>query len=145
MIKIQDRQAFTDISVIIQMMSNSMRNKINPEFIELIEKNKDTKYVSNINKDIPLKKQNLNENTKIILALIYRDYLCPEDIRNELLKQEQKEIREKEEEIREKYEIHFKDKNIVQNTKEDKSLEIYREESFIVKIFKKLKRIFKIK
>ena len=75
MINIKDRQAFTDISIIIQMMSKSMKNKINPNFIKLIEENKDTEYVSNINKEIPLKEQTLNENTKIILALIYRDYL----------------------------------------------------------------------
>ena len=34
-----------------------------------------SQLISNINKEIPLKEQTLNENTKIILALIYRDYL----------------------------------------------------------------------
>jgi len=145
MINIQDRQAFTDISIIIQMMSKSMKNKINPNFIKLIEENKDTEYVSNIDKEIPLKEQTLNENTKIILALIYRDYLCSEDMRKELLKQEKKEIEEKEEEIRKKYEIHFKEKNIAQNTKEDKSLILYKKENIIKKIFNKIKEVLKIK
>lgn len=145
MINIQVRQAFTDISIIIQMMSKSMKNKINPNFIKLIEENKDTEYVSNINKEIPLKEQTLNENTKIILALIYRDYLCSEDMRNELLKQEKKEIEKKKEEIRKKYEIHFKDKNIVQNTKEDKSLILYKKENIIKKIFNKIKDVLKLK
>ena len=145
MINIQDRQAFTDISIIIQMMSKSMKNKINPNFIKLIEENKDTEYVSNINKEIPLKEQTLNENTKIILALIYRDYLCSNDMRNELLKQEKKEIKEKEEELRKKYEIHFKDKNIIQDTKEDTYLIPYKNESIFRKMFNKIKKLFRFK
>lgn len=145
MINIQDRQAFTDISIIIQMMSKSMKNKINPNFIKLIEENKDTQYVSSIDKNIPLKEQTLNENTKIILALIYRDYLCSNDMRIEILKQEKKEIEKKEEEKRKKYEIHFEEKNIIQNTKEDTSLMIYKKESIIKKIFNKIKKLFKFK
>lgn len=145
MINIQDRQAFTDISIIIQMMSKSMKNKINPNFIKLIEENKDTQYVSSIDKNIPLKEQTLNENTKMILALIYRDYLCSNDMRIEILKQEKKEIEKKEEEKRKKYEIHFEEKNIIQNTKEDTSLMIYKKESIIKKIFNKIKKLFKFK
>lgn len=145
MINIQDRQAFTDISIIIQMMSKSMKNKINPNFIKLIEENKDTQYVSSIDKNIPLKEQTLNENTKMILALIYRDYLCSNDMRIEILKQEKKKIEKKEEEKRKKYEIHFEEKNIIQNTKEDTSLMIYKKESIIKKIFNKIKKLFKFK
>ena len=34
---VQDRQAFSDVSIIIKMMPKSMRLKINPSFIKFIE------------------------------------------------------------------------------------------------------------
>ena len=110
MINIQDKQALSDLSVIIQMMSENMRQKISPKFIKFIEENKDMNYESNINKKIPIRNQKLNENTKMLLALIYRDYLCSESIRKELLKKEKIEIENIENEQRKKYEINFEDK-----------------------------------
>lgn len=46
----------------------------------------------------------------MLLALIYRDYLCSESIRKELLKKEKIEIENIENEQRKKYEINFEDK-----------------------------------
>ena len=146
MITTKDRQAFSDVCIIIKMMPKSMEEKINPSFIKFIEDNKDTKYISNINKEKPLKNQVLNENTKEILALIYRDYLCSDSIRKKLLEQERREIEEKEEENRKKYEIHFKNKEVKQNIIEkDTSLIVYKEESIIKKIIHKIKKLLKLK
>lgn len=146
MMNTQDRQAFSDVSVIIKMMPKSMRLKINPSFIKFIEDNKDIEYVSNINKKIQLKNQTLNERTKEMLALIYRDYLCSNSTRAELLKQEIKEIEEQERINREKYEIHFKNSEIKQDIiRKDTSLVMYKEESIIKKFFNKIKRILKLK
>ena len=142
MINTQDKQAFSDVSIIIQMMPNSMKRKINQNFIKFIEDNKDTEYISNINKKIPLKNQALNETTKTVLALIYRDYLCSDSEREKLLQQEKKEIKEKEEEIRREYEIQFKNNKIERNeAEEDTSLIIYKKDSTIRKIFNKIKRV----
>ena len=146
MINTQDKQAFSDVSIIIQMMPNSMKRKINQNFIKFIEDNKDTEYISNINKKIPLKNQALNETTKTVLALIYRDYLCSDSEREKLLQQEKKEIKEKEEEIRREYEIQFKNNKIERNeAEEDTSLIIYKKDSTIRKIFNKIKKVLNIK
>ena len=45
MITTKDRQAFSDVCIIIKMMPKSMEEKINPSFIKFIEDNKDTKYI----------------------------------------------------------------------------------------------------
>lgn len=143
---VQDRQAFSDVSIIIKMMPKSMRLKINPSFIKFIEDNKDIEYVSNINKKILLKNQTLNERTKEILALIYRDYLCSNSTRVKLLEQEIKEIEEQERINRKKYEIHFKNSEIKQDTiRKDTTLVIYKKESIIKKFFNKIKKILKLK
>ena len=88
MITLNDKQSFTDVSIIIQMMPKKMKQQINPTFIE---KNKDNNYISCINRTIPIKEQQLTENTKKLLALIYRDYLCSPSLRRKLLSQEQEE------------------------------------------------------
>ena len=144
MITTQDRQAFADVSIIIQMMPKTMRQKINTNFIRFIESNKGTEYKSYINKNIPLKNQNLTENTKTLLALIYRDYLCSTSMREELLLKEQQEIEEIEEEKRKKYAIEFKNSKKIQNkTEKDNSLVVYKKENIIQKLFNKIKEIFK--
>lgn len=76
MTHIQDKKVFTDISIIIGMMPEILKEKIDYKFIKIIEKYKDKEYKSNINPKIPLKNQELNHDTKVLLALIYKQFLC---------------------------------------------------------------------
>ena len=139
MLTTKDRQAFTDVSIIIQMMPKKMKNQINPRFIEFIEKNKDNNYISYINETIPLREQQLTENTKTLLALIYRDYLCSPSMRKDLLLKEQEEIENKK---ITKYKIEFKKNKGDQDTENEKtSLVVYKEENIIKKIYNKIKKL----
>ena len=116
MLSLEDRQSFSDISIIIKMMSPYMQSRISDKFIQFIEENKDKSYQSLIDNTLPLENQELSTNTKTVLALIYRDYLCSEDERqNFILKQFEKQKRI-EEEKKAKYEINFKNN---QNTNQD--------------------------
>lgn len=146
MMAIQDKQAFTDLSIIIKMMPKYMQKKINRNFINLIEQNKDTSYISNIQSNIPLKYQELSETTKEYLALIYRDYLCSVEERNKLLITEKQELQKKEDEDKKRYEINFKNRNQHPNPENTiTSLVEYKEETFIIKIINKIKRFFNFK
>ena len=139
MLTTKDRQALTDVSIIIQMMPKKMKNQINPRFIEFIEKNKDNNYISHINETIPLREQQLTENTKTLLALIYRDYLCSPSMRKDLLLKEQEEIENKK---ITKYKIEFKKNKRDQDTENEKtSLVVYKEENIIKKIYNKIKKL----
>ena len=141
MLTTKDRQALTDVSIIIQMMPKKMKNQINPRFIEFIEKNKDNNYISHINETIPLREQQLTENTKTLLALIYRDYLCSPSMRKDLLLKEQEEIENKK---ITKYKIEFKKNKRDQDTENEKtSLVVYKEENIIKKIYNKIKKLLK--
>lgn len=142
MITLNDKQSFTDVSIIIQMMPKKMKQQINPSFIAFIEKNKDNNYISCINRTIPIKEQQLTENTKKLLALIYRDYLCSPSLRRKLLSQEQEEKEKIESEKREKYKIEFKNNKKIQNTEsKENSLVVYKKESIFKKIYNKIKKI----
>lgn len=136
-----EAQSLTDISVIIEMMPEYMKNKINGNFIKFVEENKDKNYVSTINKNIPLEKQKINLETKAILALIYRDYMCTPEERKKLIREEKIKINRIEEENKKKYKIIFKKK--VKIAKDDKKeLIVLEKDSIIKKIFKFIRQIF---
>ena len=146
MITTQDKQAFTDLSIIIQMMPKYMQEKINSEFINLIENNKDNSYISKIKTNIPIKYQELSETTEALLALIYRDYLCNDEERKELISAEKKEVQRLEEENKKRYEINFQ-KTIQQPSNENTTTALveYKKETFITKIINKIKSFFNFK
>ena len=71
----------------------------------LCSKGEDIDYSKNINE------QNLLRDTRIILSLIYRDYICSEEKRQELIEKDRIEIKEYEEKQKEKYDVN----NIFEN------------------------------
>lgn len=137
-------EVYVDISVIISMMSDEMRRKISKSFIKFIEENKDANYVSNINSKVPLNQQNLRKETKELMGVIYRDYLCSSEEREKLLQAEAEELKMLEEEKRKKYnpdEIFSKEKNVKENIEKNNINELpleYKKENFIIRILKSI-------
>lgn len=88
---------------IIQNSENKIIEKIPNNFLKFIEDNMDKNYNLKINFDDENWKNKINNDTKAILALIYRDYIVDAEKRNKLIQEEkaQREIYEKE--LREKY------------------------------------------
>ena len=117
MITMQDKQAFADLSIIIQMMPKYMQEKIDREFINLIENNKDTSYISKIKTNVPIKYQELSEITEALLALIYRYYLCDDEQQKELITTEENEEKYQTE-LSEKFDFTFQ-KSIQQQSNEN--------------------------
>ena len=141
-------EVYVDISIIINMMPIEMKEKISKSFINFIEKNKSNNYVSNINPKIPIREQNIRKETKEMLGIIYRDYLCSNEERNKLLKQEEQEIKQYEEELRQKYDPNdiFKNKQKEYNYEKEKAnvaMVEYKKETLIEKILKFFKSRFK--
>lgn len=95
-----DKKAYKEISVIISMMTKKIRDKISPRFIEFIERNKRGKI--DIDKNKKLQGQKLRDETKILLAIIYRDYICSEEEKKKIIKEESKIMGEQESEQQER-------------------------------------------
>lgn len=76
------KEAFTEVNEIIKLMPDKLVNKIPSKFREMIEEERDREYNPNIQE--PLEKQRLKNETIIILGLIYRDFLCPQEERKKL-------------------------------------------------------------
>lgn len=70
------KMACAEVSQIIKLLDEDDYNKLPKNLIKLIEKEKDKNYKVNITSDIPIYEQNLLEETKSILAVIYRLYLA---------------------------------------------------------------------
>ena len=102
-------------------------------------------YVSIVKK--ALEYQNISNKTKLMLAVIFRDYLSTEKQREKILNFERTKELQLEQEAREKYDIDvFKNKRMVQmqqveeNIKEGSQLVKY-EEKWYTKIFNNLKNL----
>ena len=145
-------QSFTEVYNIINHFEEELYNKIPKKFINLIEQNMDNTYNSNIDFTKSINDQELLHETRVILSLIYRDYLCSEEEREALIQKDKIELAKYEEELREKYNPDnifknrqptvLKEEETLEETVEETSMVEYKE-SFVKKIFNKIKSIFK--
>ena len=144
-------QAFSETYDVINHMSKEMQEKIPKSFINLIKENRDLDYKVNIDYSKDIKEQLLKE-TKIILSLVYRDYLCSSEKREELLALDIEEIGGEEKSSQEKYQIDFDSRKKVKpqdveelKNKEQETLPIKLEkDKRYIKIINFIKKILKI-
>lgn len=101
--EIRYQKAFKETYLIINDLSEELYSKIPKSFIDLITNNMDLDY--NISLE-DIENDEVMVETKAIMALIYRDYLCDDYTRKILSEQEQREA----EQETEKYKNMFKNK-----------------------------------
>ena len=141
--------AMSEVLCIINQSDDSYKSKIPQSFKKFVEENADSTYVPKFDINIPIKNLNLRKETKGILALIYRSYICSDDERTDydkLLKNNSDTIQK---ELSEKYDVYriFEERN--SRTKEQefdnapKNLVEYKKENIFMKIINKIKNIFK--
>lgn len=143
-VSLQTRQAYAELDTFIELLDDSLKNKIPTKLREFFKREKDVSYVKNINPNIPIKEQNLKRETLSLIALINLEYLCEdknEKVRlNEIYKKNEIEYKEQ---MKEKYNLNFLNKEEDKTTKEE-ILE-YKKESWYMKIIHKLKKLFSSK
>ena len=137
-------KAFSEVDTILEYSNEEIRNKIPNDFILLIKNNKDVNHKLVLDEKKPLNEQKLLIETREILALIYRDYLCSEDKRKELIRVNNQKL----EEINKKYDIQNifeqrKNKTSIDNENEEILPEIINKEKWYKKIFNFIKKLFK--
>lgn len=142
------REAFSEIDAIFELMPINLLNKIPEKFRNIIKNEKSANYKPIISE--PIEEYELKEETIIILALIYRDFLSTNEERKLLKLRDAEKIKEAEKELYEKYNPNnlFKKTNIASenNNKTSSSSEnqlIVYEEKWFKKIFNIIKNIFK--
>ena len=85
-VSIKTRQAYSEIDEFLELLSEEQRNEIPKKLRDFFKKEKHTEYVKNIDKDIPIKDQNLKEETLAIIALLNLQYWCKDEKEKKRLK-----------------------------------------------------------
>ena len=78
-VSIKKRQAYSEIDEFLGLLSEEQRNKIPENLRNFFLNERDTEYVKDIDKDIPIKDQNLKEETLAIIALLNLQYWCKDE------------------------------------------------------------------
>ena len=105
------------------------------DVLNIFKTKRDKNYKVNINPNLPLEDQKLHRKTLILLSVLNLDYWCDPDEREEILNIYWKNEKES-------YVVLDEENNLVPNSA-DTSLVLYQEESFIERIWNKLKNFFK--
>ena len=142
------KQSLTELNAIIHYMNIEYLKKIPQKFIDFINKNMDVNYKPNISQNIPINEQNIKQDTKVLLSLLYRNYWCDSEVKNELLNEDAIQKEQYEQELREKYNPDNIFKNKTQHIEETKeevknvSLVEYKETSWFYNFFENIKKFF---
>ena len=140
-------EAFVEVDEILKIMPIELSSKIPAKLRKTISENKAKDYTIKIQE--PLEKQPLKKETRVILGLIYRDFLCMPEERERLQLKDSEELKKIEQEMKEQYDVDrmFEKKQNNKNAARDEDystdLTIYKEPGFIKKFFNLIKGIFK--
>ena len=150
-IDIQTKQAYSEIDEFLSLLDEKTRNEVPSKLREFFKKEKDNNYHKGINPNIPIKEQNLKNETLALIALLNLQYWCKDENEKERLKQVYANNENQyQEELREKYNpdnIFKKNNNqkqVEDKIEEPKQLVEYKE-NIIKKIFEKVLKFFHIR
>lgn len=139
------RNSFKEVYEIIQHTEESVVKRIPEYFINFLRDNMNNNYSPNMDFNSEKWKEQINDDTKAILALIYRDYIISKDEREKLIQEEIIARNRYEQELRGKYNPdnifknkHREDKKIINNTQ---LIEV-KKTTWFQKILKNILKIF---
>lgn len=146
-----NKKAVSEVIDVLKHSEIEVTQKIPKKFIEFLTKNSDRDYIPNIDYSEENWENSIEEDAKVLIALIYRDYIMSEEERKKVIEEAERQ----EQEIREKYNPDnlFQKNSKIENEKSQddteqevqKSLLIIKEEKWYERIINKIKEIFGIK
>ena len=86
-ISINTRQAYSEVDEFLDIISAENREKVPKYLREFFNKEKDETYIKRIIPSIPIKKQNLKEETLAIIAWLNLEYWCQDKDEKKRLKE----------------------------------------------------------
>lgn len=140
-VSLNTRQAYSEVNEFLELLPERERNIIPKKLRDFFETEKDIHYQKGIMLNIPIKEQNLKEETLAIIALLNLQYWCKDDDEKKRLKQ----IYSNNERVyQESLQVKF-NSNQIFNKKETIRNNVFMveyKESKIKKIINKIKKIF---
>lgn len=146
-----NKKAVSEVIDVLKHSEIEVTQKIPKKFIEFLTKNSDRDYIPNIDYSEENWENSIEEDAKVLIALIYRDYIMSEEEKEKVIEEAERQ----EQKIREKYNLDnlFKKNSKIENEKSQddteqevqKSLLIIKEEKWYERIINKIKEIFGIR
>ena len=143
------RQAYSEMDEFIGLLSEEQRNKVPEKLRQFFKEEKDSDYTKHINPNIPIKSQNLKEETLGLIALLNLKYWCEDEAEKDRLQKAYLQNEERyQNELREKYNTdnlfknHKKRQETEQNIVANEVSIISYKESILKRIISKIKSIF---
>ena len=128
-LSINTRQAYSEIDEFLDLVTEEEKNQIPKKLRDFFREEKDINYHKDINPDIPIKEQNLKEETLAIIALLMLQYWYKDESKKQkLLEVLNENERKYQEELREKY----NPDNIFKNNKKENTIEINVDEDISI-------------
>ena len=142
MADIQYANAYTEVLDILKYISKEDYEKIPKSKIKVFEENSNKNYSFTYDENKTLDEQNVSEITKVIIAILFRDYWATKEQRYIIIKKQREAREEQERQIRERIEQNRQikeddiktidvstDLDLDYNYNQGTSLEIYRKDN----------------
>ena len=155
MADIQYANAYTEVLDILKYISKEDYEKIPKSKIKVFEENSNKNYNFTYDENKTLDEQNVSEITKVIIAILFKDYLATKEQRYIIIKKQQEIKDQKQKELMAKFEQNknisekdLKKVNVASDLDIDidyargTNLETYKEENIFKRIISKIREIF---
>ena len=155
MADIQYANAYTEVLDILKHISKEDYEKIPKSKIKVFEENSNKNYSFTYDENKTLDEQNVSEITKVIIAILFRDYWATKEQRYIIIKKQQEIKDQKQKELMAKFEQNknisekdLKKVNVASDLDIDidyargTNLETYKEENIFKRIISKIREIF---
>lgn len=155
MADIQYANAYTEVLDILKYISKEDYEKIPKSKIKVFEENCNKNYNFTYDENKTLDEQNVSEITKVIIAILFRDYWATKEQRYIIIKKQQEIRDQKQKELMAKFEQNknisekdLKKVNVASDLDIDidyargTNIETYKEENIFKRIISKIRGIF---
>ena len=143
-----DAQALAEVYDIINHFEPDIYKKIPQDFINFVKQNKNNNYITEIDFSKSISEQNILKETKVILSIIYRDFICDTQLKQKLKEYDFNIIEAKKREIYNPNNL-FKnrkeqlERNSISQTQDTTTTLVKYKESIFTKIFNCIRKLFK--
>lgn len=136
-------KAYTEVYEILKNISKNDLNKIPKEVLNVLKEKKDKEYNFRLKEDTEFENQKLLRETKILLAILYRDYWATKEEKEKITRKWRNDIIKNEE--KKKYNELFKNKKqqIVESENSNNLLSEVKKQKLFEKIICFIKKYFK--
>lgn len=136
-------KAFKELNEIIKFFPTNEYSKIPKSFMNFIRENMDDDYEYVVEHIDDFQNQEMLDETKILLSIVYRDFISSKEEHNQIIEMEKNELLQEEKRIREKYNPDnlFKTKKSTVEVVENSVAMVEYKESIFARIIKWFRRI----